>query len=76
MTLQEYIDRHELKQNEFAMLLGVKPQLVSRYLRGRVPETDILRRIAEVTDGQVTPNDFILPKAACAGGGVAADAAA
>lgn len=38
--------------------LEVSEASVSRYERDRIPEPDVMRRIVDLSDGQVTPNDF------------------
>ena len=45
---------------EFARLIGVGSRMaVMRYRRGeRIPRPDVMRRIVEVTEGQVGPADF------------------
>lgn len=52
---------------EFARLIGVGSRMaVLRYRRGeRIPRPDVMRRIVEVTQGQVGPADFYgLPSSA------------
>ena len=62
MQLQSYITAHGLSRPAFAARIGVTPQALHRYLSGaRVPHKDVLRRIAEATDGAVQPNDFFQP---------------
>lgn len=61
MKLDQYLAINGLTDDAFAQTLGVAHRLtVNRYRRGlRVPRPSIMRRIAEVTGGQVTANDFI-----------------
>jgi DNA-binding transcriptional regulator YdaS (Cro superfamily) len=58
MTLGHYLQRQKLTPLAFARLIGVSDESVRRYVRGRVPESDIMRRIIRTTAGRVMPNDF------------------
>lgn len=59
MRLATYLEKRELTDAAFARLIGVERQAVGRYKVGdRFPETPILLKIYEVTDGKVTANDF------------------
>lgn len=58
MKLEAYLARKGMKQAEFARALGVSEMAVSRYVRGRVPEPEIMARIIVVTKKKVRPNDF------------------
>ncbi len=40
-------------KGDFAAKIGVPPQQLSRYLRGQLPDTPVLKRIAEVTGRSV-----------------------
>lgn len=45
---------------EFAASIGVSRQAVHRYKTGdRVPEWAVLGRIKDITNGMVTPDDFL-----------------
>lgn len=60
-TLREYLFRHNIKQVDFAKKIGRTNVAVSNYVRGiYVPDTETMRRIADATGGEVTPNDFLL----------------
>ncbi|MFC5423241.1 helix-turn-helix domain-containing protein [Bosea eneae] len=60
MKLAEYLRTRDMKPAEFARIVGTHRQNVSRWMNGiAVPRPDDLRKILEVTDGKVTPNDFI-----------------
>lgn len=62
MTLSDYIAAHRMTQDEFAELIGVTQPSVGRWIAGeRMPRPDTLRRIAELTAGAVTANDFMAP---------------
>lgn len=60
MTLRQYLALTGLTQQQFAMQIGASQGAVSRYVIGlRMPRREHLRRIIEVTDGAVTPTDFV-----------------
>lgn len=65
MKLKTYIEAHRLSYETAAALIGnVSRSAVIKWCRGeRVPHPDQLRRIYAVTDGAVTPNDFVLGEA-------------
>lgn len=65
MKLKTYIDANGLTYETFARKQGgVSRSAVEKWCRGeRVPHPDQLRRIYAVTDGAVTPNDFVLGEA-------------
>ena len=62
MKLSVYLETMKVKPEEFARKLGdASASGVLKWARGeRVPRPDQQRRIFEVTQGAVTPNDFIL----------------
>lgn len=64
MVIGEYLKRSSISQKDFAILVGVSDQAMSRYCSGkRIPRRDEMQRIYEVTFGEVQPNDFYdLPK--------------
>lgn len=61
MRLSEYLEAHDLTTAKFATKVGnVTSEAVRLWLVGkRIPRPEQMRRIAEVTDGKVTPNDFL-----------------
>jgi transcriptional regulator with XRE-family HTH domain len=60
MKLKDYLIGKKLTLEQFASVIGVEPAAVSRYASGaRYPRRDIMRRIVDATDGQVSPNDFL-----------------
>lgn len=62
-TLGEYLSAKEELPSAFAARMGVDKSLVSRWLDGSViPRRDKMKRITELTDGQVTANDFVSGK--------------
>lgn len=63
MTLSQYLALTGLTQQQFGRLIGVTQITVSRYVHGlRIPRVEHLRRIAEVTQGAVMPEDFVFQK--------------
>lgn len=54
-----------MSQAELAAAAGVKQSTVSRWERGELsPSLDEVSRIIEASDGKVTANDFLAPRAA------------
>lgn len=66
MKLAAYMELKGVKPGELAQKMGnASASGVIKWMREeRVPRPDQQRRIFEVTDGAVTPNDFILASAA------------
>jgi transcriptional regulator with XRE-family HTH domain len=58
MRLQEYLAINHISRADFARKVDVSVESVRRYLTGRVPETSVMSKIIEVTEGKVTANDF------------------
>ena len=58
MTLGEYLDRTGTARAAFARQIDVRHITVTRYLAGRVPEPEVMKRIIAATDGCVSANDF------------------
>ena len=59
MRLLQYLSDGDLTYQAFAERIGVTQQAVARYASGeRIPRREVMERIAYVTKGQVTPNDF------------------
>jgi transcriptional regulator with XRE-family HTH domain len=60
MTLREWREKKGLTMVELARMLGVDKSAVSRWESGeRFPSRRFLKKIAEVTGGEVTANDFL-----------------
>ena len=60
MKLDDWRKLRNLNQTELARLLGRTESTVSRLLNNRRrPDWATMQRIVEVTDGAVTPNDFL-----------------
>ena len=61
MRLKNYMEKHRLKQDDFAARIGVNQCTLSRYIcEMRVPTAMVMRKIFAATNGAVTPNDFFL----------------
>lgn len=60
MRLSDYLDLSATTDVAFAACIGRSRTAVSRLRRGETrPDWETARRIAEVTNGAVTPNDFL-----------------
>lgn len=59
MTLTEFFQQAKMTRREFASALGVDPVSVYRWENGSRLPVRHFARIAEVTDGLVTANDFV-----------------
>jgi len=62
MKLHLYMEAHRLTPREVGERVGVTTEAVRRWLRGETPSSTQLRKIYEVTDGIVAPNDFFLER--------------
>ena len=59
MTLSAYLKNRGLTHEKFAAMVGASAFGVRKWARGeRTPRPDAMRKIQEVTDGEVTPADF------------------
>ena len=59
MTLAEYIASENIKPSHLAARIGVSASTITRLLSGqRSPTIKFAAKIAEATNGKVTPNDF------------------
>jgi predicted transcriptional regulator len=59
MKLDSYLSENGFTCGQFARLIGVTPQAVDRYVKGqRIPNEEVMPKIYEMTNGEVTPNDF------------------
>lgn len=58
MTLDQWMTRQGLTQQQFAEVAGISQSFVSRILAGQTPSAATMRTIFRVTNGAVTPNDF------------------
>jgi hypothetical protein len=59
MLLRQYLTDHSIPVPDFAASIDVTVQAVHRYIAGnRVPRREVMDRITQATQGNVTPNDF------------------
>ena len=58
MTLSDYLAEREMKDGEFAPLVGCDRSTIYRIRHGQRPSPDLMLKIVEVTDGLVRPDDF------------------
>lgn len=60
MKLSDFIEQNGLTHEQMAERVGdCSVSGLRKWLRGeRVPRPDQMRKIAEITDGLVSPNDF------------------
>lgn len=60
-ALKSYLDKNQLTYEAFAESIGVSVSTAWRYANGeRHPRPAHMRKIAEVTKGWVTANDFMV----------------
>lgn len=60
MQLAAWLKSNAKTPADLAAALGVERSTVARYVSGeRRPRAELARRIAELTGGQVTANDFV-----------------
>jgi transcriptional regulator with XRE-family HTH domain len=73
MKLGDYLKREGMTATEFARKCELPPSTITRLLAGdRSPRLELLRVIHRVSDGEVTPNDFLDPATRIEGQGAAA----
>lgn len=60
MKLADYLHREHLTASAFAERIDVPPSTITRLLAGqRSPRLDLLVKVMEGSNGEVTPNDFL-----------------
>ena len=60
MNLSAYMKLRSLSNSAMAEILKCSVSATQKYRYGsRIPRPEMMRRIQEVTDGAVTPNDFL-----------------
>jgi transcriptional regulator with XRE-family HTH domain len=64
MNLTQYFQFKNISRQEFASAVGVDPVSVYRWENGTRLPVRHFARIAEVTEGMVTANDFVQPQEA------------
>lgn len=59
MTLKEYVKSNNFSQYRFAKMMNISPANVSRWVSGKnIPSLNYIKKIKEITGGQVTIVDF------------------
>lgn len=59
MKLADYLKEHAIPRDKFAEHIGVSEETVRRYVKGtRIPEREVMEKIALATACKVTANDF------------------
>ena len=62
MTLADYLAASNIDETSFAARLGVSAKAVRHWLEGaRTPRSTQMQNIVRITNGAVTPNDFLPP---------------
>lgn len=60
MKLEDYLEKYQMTNREFAERISVHEGTVSHYVqKRRRPEWDVLKRINKATKGKVAPQDFL-----------------
>lgn len=60
MTLQEFLEKNEMTEAEFAQLIGKNQTTVGRYKRlEHLPNVEMILKIEEVTNGKVKFKDWV-----------------
>ena len=63
MELKQYLKINNLTSKKFAELIGVNKISISRYINGtRFPNKKILKKICDVTNSSINPEDFLKKK--------------
>jgi DNA-binding transcriptional regulator YiaG len=61
--LTAYRKRHDMSGHDLARRLDVKASTVWKWERGVVPAAPLMQKLIELTEGEVTANDFfVLPR--------------
>lgn len=61
VKLRRYIEARGLSPARFASLIFVTQPSVHRYLYGRIPSPPVMQQIKAVTEGEISPNDWLTP---------------
>lgn len=63
MKLAQYLTEKNITPEQFASDMGgLSASGIRKWMYGeRVPRPDQMRKIADITNGKVEPNDFIFP---------------
>ena len=63
MKLEDYLKKNNLTHDDFSRKVGVTRPLITQIIGGRNPSTALVKRIEEITNGEVTLNDLFNPEA-------------
>lgn len=66
MRLGDWLHRQQMTRESFGELVGVHHSAVTKWVHGRMPRREHLIKIGQVTNGQVTADDFVEDEAASA----------
>lgn len=59
MLLKKFLKQKKLTQKQFSERIGITSSAINQYCSGRrKPLPNIMERIIDATNGEVTPNDF------------------
>lgn len=65
MLLKTYLEQNEIDHEKFAKKANASVHGLKKWLRGeRIPRPKTIRRIAKITNGEVTAQDFFSEAAA------------
>src|SRR3954463_13004860 len=59
MQLPDWLKQSKTTRTDFARAVQISPGRVTQICEGELPSLDLAERIAKVTGGAVTPNDFL-----------------
>src|ERR1044072_5057672 len=59
MQLPDWLKQSKTTRADFARAVGISPGRVTQICESEMPSLDLAERIAKVTGGAVTPNDFV-----------------
>src|ERR1044071_7702994 len=59
MQLSDWLKQSKSTRADFARAVEISPGRVTQLCEGDLPSLDLAERIAKVTGGAVTPNDFV-----------------
>lgn len=61
-ALARWLERNGVSQREFALLIGVSQPAVWKWIhKGYCPSDNVIRMVTQLTDGAVTPGDWLAP---------------
>lgn len=58
MKLKQFLKDNDISIPAFAESIGLAAFSVERYIKGRLPQPDVMASIYKATKGAVQPNDF------------------